>query len=183
VKSITRRTAESSGSVEEMEAQLSGRLDAFGRVQAAVTRNPDQGVSLRSLVADELLAHGLKDGDTVEIDGPDIRLKPRAAESMSLAVHELATNAIKHGPVGNDSGRIAIKWELNGHGGEKQLDFQWVEPANGLKVEPKRKGFGVELLTQGLPYDLNGKTNLELGPDGVQFNLQVPLESVIEGER
>jgi len=182
VKSITRRTAESSGSVEEMEAQLAGRLDAFGRVQAAVTRNPDQGVSLRSLIADELLAHGLKDGDTVEIDGPEVRLKARAAESMSLAVHELATNAIKHGPAGSDSGRIAIRWELNGHGGEKQLEFQWIEPANGLKVEPKRNGFGVELLTRGLPYDLNGKTNLELGPDGVQFNLQVPLDSLVEAD-
>jgi two-component system CheB/CheR fusion protein len=183
VKSITRRTAESSSSVEEMAAQLSGRLDAFARVQAAVTRNPDQGVSLRSLVADELLAHGLKDGDGVEIEGPDIRLKPRAAESMSLAVHELATNAIKHGPAGNDSGRVAVKWALNGDGGEKQLDFQWSEPPNGAEVKPKRKGFGFELLTRGLPYDLNGKTSLELGEDGVQFNMQVPLAGLVEAEQ
>jgi two-component system CheB/CheR fusion protein len=183
VKSITRRTAEASGSVDEMAAQLAGRLDAFARVQAAVTRSPHQGVSLRSLVADELLAHGFKDGDTVQIDGPEIRLKPRAAESMSLAVHELATNAIKHGPAGADSGHISIKWQLNGDGGDEQLDFQWLEPSDGSIPKPKREGFGFELLTRGLPYDLNGKTSLELGTGGVEFNMQVPLQSLIEGER
>jgi two-component system CheB/CheR fusion protein len=140
-------------------------------------------VSLRSLVADELLAHGFKDGDTVQIDGPEIRLKPRAAESMSLAVHELATNAIKHGPAGADSGHISIKWQLNGDGGDEQLDFQWLEPSDGSIPKPKREGFGFELLTRGLPYDLNGKTSLELGTGGVEFNMQVPLQSLIEGER
>ena len=183
VKSITRRTAETTESVDDMAAQLSGRLDAFARVQAAVTRSTDQGVSLRSLVADELLAHGLKDGDTVQIDGPEIRLKPRAAESMSLAVHELATNAIKHGPAGTNRGHISVKWQLNGDGGEEQLDFQWVEPSNGSAPKAKREGFGFELLTRGLPYDLNGKTKLELGDGGVEFNMQVPLESLIENER
>ncbi|MGN6059529.1 MAG: CheR family methyltransferase, partial [Sphingomicrobium sp.] len=182
VKSITRRTAETSGSMDEMAALLSSRLDAFARVQAAVTRNPEEGVSLKNLVADELLAHGLRDGDTVEIDGPDIRLKARAAESMSLAVHELATNAIKHGPAGVNGGRVAVQWELNGDGGERQLDFRWFEPSDGSAVKPKREGFGFELLTRGLPYDLNGKTRLEFGDGGIEFNMQVPLASLVDGD-
>ena len=164
-----------------MAVLLGGRLDAFARVQAAVTRNPDQGVNFASLVADELLAHGLKDGETVSIDGPEIRLKPRAAESMSLAVHELATNAIKHGDAGRNGGRISVSWKINGDdGADKKLEFQWVEKNTNGKSKPSRKGFGYELLTRSLPYDLEGSTKLELGPGGVRFNLEAPVDSLIE---
>jgi len=180
VKSITARTANSSRTVDDMAVLLGGRLDAFARVQAAVTRNPDQGVNFASLVADELLAHGLKDGETVSIDGPEIRLKPRAAESMSLAVHELATNAIKHGDAGRNGGRIAVSWKINGDGGEKKLEFQWVEKNANGKSKPSRKGFGYELLTRSLPYDLEGSTKLELGAGGVRFNLEAPVGSLVE---
>ena len=181
VKSITTRTAQSSRTVDDMAVLLSGRLDAFARVQAAVTRNPDQGVDFASLIADELLAHGLKDGETVSIEGPEIRLKPRAAESMSLAVHELATNAIKHGDAGRNGGRIAITWQINGDDGQKKLEFEWIEQAsNGQLKKPGRKGFGHELLTRSLPYDLEGATKLQLGPEGVRFNLQAPIDALVE---
>lgn len=180
VKSITARTANSSRTVDDMAVLLGGRLDAFARVQAAVTRNPDHGVNFASLVADELLAHGLKDGETVSIQGPEIRLKPRAAESMSLAVHELATNAIKHGDAGRNGGRIAVSWKINGDGGEKKLEFEWIEKNSNGESKPSRKGFGYELLTRSLPYDLEGSTKLELGPEGVRFNLEAPVGTLVE---
>ena len=180
VKSITNRTAQSSRTVDDMAVLLGGRLDAFARVQAAVTRNPDQGVDFASLIADELLAHGLKDGESVSIAGPEIRLKPRAAESMSLAVHELATNAIKHGEAGRNGGRIAVSWRINGDGGEKKLEFEWVEKGSNGDGKPRRKGFGYELLTRSLPYDLEGTTKLDLRPDGVHFNLEAPVDSLVE---
>jgi two-component system CheB/CheR fusion protein len=182
VKSITTRTAESSRTVDDMATLLAGRLDAFARVQAAVTRNPDQGVDFASLIADELLAHGLKDGETVSLDGPEIRLKPRAAESMSLAVHELATNAIKHGEAGrNGGGRIAITWQVNGGDGDKKLEFEWMEQgSNGDLRKPGRKGFGYELLTRSLPYDLEGSTKLDFSAEGVRFNLEAPIDGLVE---
>lgn len=181
VKSITTRTAQSSRSVDDMATLLGGRLDAFARVQAAVTRAPDQGVDLASLIAEELLVHGFKDGESVLIDGPELRLKPRAAESMSLAVHELATNAIKHGDAGMNGGRIAVTWRINGDGGEKKLEFEWMEQgSNGQLKKPGRKGFGYELLTRSLPYDLEGQTKLDLGPDGVRFNLEAPVDSLVD---
>ena len=181
VKSITARTAQSSHSVDDMAVLLAGRLDAFARVQSAVTRNADQGVDFASLIADELLVHGLKDGETVSIDGPEIRLKPRAAESMSLAVHELATNAIKHGDAGRNGGRIAVSWRINGQdGNDRKLEFEWVEKNSNGGKKPRRKGFGYELLTRSLPYDLEGTTKLELGPEGVRFNLEAPVDGLVE---
>ena len=168
VKSITRRTADSSGSVEEMAAHLNGRLEAFARVQSAVTRNPDAGVDLRSLVDDELLAHAVHEGDGVAVDGPRVALRPKAAESISLALHELATNAVKHGALAHrNGGKISVSWQLNEDRGDERLVFEWTETnSNGQIPKPTRQGFGMELLTQILPYDLEAKTNLEFQQRG-----------------
>ncbi len=181
VKSIVRRTAESSGDVEEMLAHLAGRLDALARVQSAVTRNPDKGVDLTALLADELLAHAAHEGEQVAIDGPDIALWPKAAESFSLAIHELATNAVKHGALTagkGKSGKIAVKWKLNGRGEKKAVHFEWVEKANGKIAEPTRRGFGMELLTRLLPYDLGAKTKVEFPQTGLRFMMELPVEHV-----
>ena len=182
VKSITQRTAESSESVEEMAAHLSGRLEAFARVQSAVTRNPDAGVSLRSLVDDELLAHAVHEGDGLAVQGPDVALRPKAAESISLALHELATNAVKHGALSNhNDGHIAIKWKLNGRVPERDLSFEWTERnGNGELPEPTRHGFGMELLTRILPYDLGAKTNVEFRDDGLRFQMDLPSQHLAE---
>lgn len=178
VKTITRRTAQSSSSVEEMEAQLSGRLDAFGRVQAAVIRNPDEGVDLKSLVTDELLAHGLKQGEGLAISGPDLRLNTKTAELISLAVHELATNGVKHNGLGANGGEVSVSWNLAGDG-NPMLSFEWNENSgNGTLPKPKRKGFGLELLTRGLPYDLGGKTDLKFEHGGVHFMMEVPANTI-----
>lgn len=186
VKSITQRTAESSLSVDEMAAHLSGRLDAFARVQSAVTRNPEAGINLKSLVEDELLAHAAKEGDGVALDGPNVALKAKAAESISLALHELTTNAVKHGALANhDGGRIAIKWKLNGKGdgAGNDLSFEWLERNyNGSIAEPTRHGFGMELLTRILPYDLGAKTSVEFRDDSFLFKMDLPRGHVLRVE-
>jgi len=176
VKSITARTALTSGSVEEMAAHLAGRLDAFARVQSAVTRNPDAGVRLKGMIADELLAHAAHEGDQLTIDGPDLALNAKAAESISLALHELTTNAVKHGALTN-SGKIHVAWRLNGDG--TALHFDWTEK-NGhpIATAPSREGFGMELLTRILPHDLDAKTSVSFEPQGLRFSMELPLDHV-----
>jgi two-component system CheB/CheR fusion protein len=179
VKSITRRTADSSGSVEEMASHLSGRLDAFARVQSAVTRNPDRGIDLKALIADELLAHAAHEGEQVKIKGPDVALRPKAAETISLALHELTTNAVKHGALINSGGRININWKMNGNG--TAMEFNWAESQpDGNLPEATRDGFGMELLTRILPYDLNASTKVEFAQNGLRFTMDLPLENVMQ---
>lgn len=185
VKSIARRTADSSGSVEEMAAHLNGRLDAFARVQSAVTRNPEAGIELRSLVDDELTAHAAREGDHLSVEGPNVALRPKAAESVSLALHELATNAVKHGALaGKNGGRIAICWDMNGQGRKEGLNFEWLESgSNGRMSKPTRHGFGMDLLTRILPYDLEAKTSVEFLKEGLRFTMDLPGEHVTETGR
>jgi two-component system CheB/CheR fusion protein len=178
VKSITQRTADSSSSVDEMAAHLSGRLDAFARVQSAVTRNPDRGIDLKGLIADELLAHAAHEGEQVRIKGPDVALRPKAAESISLALHELTTNAVKHGALINSGGRININWKMNGDG--TSMEFHWAETQpNGGLLKATRQGFGMELLTRILPYDLNARTKVEFASEGLRFSMDLPLDNVM----
>ena len=178
VKSITQRTAESSRSVDEMPAHLNGRLDAFARVQSAVTRNPEGGVDLRALIDDELLAHATHEGDGLSVDGPDIMLRPKAAESVSLALHELTTNAVKHGALAEpNGGQIGIRWKLNGGKNGRELRFEWAEStSDGPIAKPTRHGFGMELLTRMLPYELRAKTKFEFREDGLLFQMDLPAD-------
>jgi two-component sensor histidine kinase len=176
VRSIARRTADSSSDVEEMSSHFQGRLDAFSRVQAIVTRDPEAGIDLAAMIEDELLAHAAREGEALKIEGPEIYLKPRPAESMSLAIHELATNAVKYGALSSGRGRIDVRWERVKPDGKELLRLVWEE--NGVDMPPhppERQGFGLELLRRTLPYDLRAETAVEFRPEGVRFTMSMPL--------
>ena len=176
VRSIARRTAENSESVEELSAHFEGRLDAFARVQAIVTRRPEGGVDFSTLIEDELLAHAAHEGDAVSLNGPAVAFATRPAETMSLALHELATNAVKYGALGAVHGRIAIQWSL----ADGRFEFSWAE--SGVPdppLRPTREGFGMELLRRVIPYEMSAETGIEFRPDGLRFTLSMPAEGNI----
>jgi len=132
VRSIAMRTADNSESAEDMLAHFQGRLDAFSRVQAALTRNAEGTIDLSALIEDEMVAHATREGEQVQIDGEPIALSPKPAERLSLAIHELVTNAVKHGALGTPSGRIHIGWRTESNGDGEQLSFLWKE--SGLRL-------------------------------------------------
>jgi two-component sensor histidine kinase len=175
VRSIVRRTAETSEDIEEMAQHLQGRIDAFARIQSMVARNPDSGVDLTDLVEEEMLVYALREGERLAIGGPPLTLQPRSAETLSLAIHELATNAVKYGALGSETGRVHISWALTGDG--SSLDFAWVEsglPGNAAEI--RSDGFGMELLLRTLPYELGAETAFELAPDGCRFTMRVAAD-------
>ncbi|MBV8850279.1 MAG: PAS domain-containing protein [Methylobacteriaceae bacterium] len=184
VRSIARRTAETSTSVEHFAAHLEGRLSALGRVQATVTRDPASGVSLATLVAEELLAHAAHEGEQATISGPAIRLRPKAAETLALAVHELSANAVKYGALSNSSGRVRIDWKIKQADGAATLVFDW-EETGGPPIDgsPRRRGFGTELLEQTLSYELKAETSMKFSKDGLACTIELPLNdrTVLEG--
>ena len=180
VRSIARRTAENSSSVDEMLGHFRGRLDAFSRVQAALTRSVGGTVNLMTLIEDELVAHAAREGEQISIEGPDIMLEPRTAERLSLAIHELTTNAVKHGALTNDAGRIRIVWRLQKANGSTRLLISWKESGVDVEENPEREGFGMELLLRSLPYDLQAETRVELKRQGLEFHLDMPLRETPE---
>jgi two-component system CheB/CheR fusion protein len=175
VRSIARRSAETSTNVEEYAAHLDGRLNAFARTQSMVTRDPEGGVDLEYLVVEELLGYRSLEGDHLHVSGPPVRFQPKAAETFALAMHELATNAIKYGALSEPKGRLDVSWRVDDAADPTQLIFEWRERGGPRVMPPQRKGFGSELLERTLAFDLKGKTNLSFNGSGLHCTIVIPL--------
>lgn len=185
IRSIVRRTAQTSTSVEDYAMHLEGRINAFARVQTAVARDPGVGLDLTQLIADELLACVAHEGEQVRIVGPSVRLQPKAAETFGLAVHELATNAVKHGALLVPHGRIRVTWRVQDGGEAPRLVFEWKESgARERAATRKRRGFGTDLLERTLAYELKARTVQAFEPDGLRCTIELPLtERIVIGDR
>lgn len=182
VRSLAHRTGEKAETLEDFRSHFDGRLSAMGRTQNILARTAEEGVDLGELVHDELVGHG---ADQVDVQGAEIKLKPKPAETLSLAIHELATNAVKYGALSTHSGRIEISWNVDDRTGNPRLLFEWRE--SGVPVmdqEPLRNGFGRELIERGLPYELKANTALEFRRGGIRCVIEVPLnDRIIVGGR
>ena len=175
VRSIARRSAQTSSTVEDYSAHLDGRLNAFARTQALVTRDPEGGVDLEYLVAEELMAYNAREGEQVRISGPSIRLQPKPAETFALAIHELATNAVKYGALSQPSGHIDVTWRIVEAGSPPELIFEWRERGGPPVSPPQRKGFGTEMLERTLAFEFKAKTSLQFDQSGAQCSIAIPL--------
>ncbi len=140
-----------------------------------VTRDPGGGVDLEYLVVEEMLGYNAREGEQLRVSGPPVRFQPKAAETFALAIHELATNAIKYGALSKPAGKVDVSWHLNNSSEPTELIFIWQE-RGGPRVEPpRRKGFGSELLEKTLAFDLKGRTILNYDPSGLHCTITIPL--------
>jgi two-component system CheB/CheR fusion protein len=180
IRSISRLTARTSDTVEDYAESFEGRLTAFARVQTALTRDPALGVDLRRLITEELDAYGTGPSERVDISGPSVSFQPKAAESFALAIHELATNALKYGALSTADGRIGVQWRTEAGAEGRALVFEWTEKGVDLDAgTPKRRGFGTELLERSLSYDLKAKTSLAFTAHGLHCTIAMPVTDAI----
>jgi two-component system CheB/CheR fusion protein len=178
VRSIASRTLETTEDLEDFSAHFDGRLRALARTQNVLTRNATARIDLDELVREELLTHAPHEPEQVEIAGPEIALRNRAAEIFALALHELATNAVKYGALAQPKGHISVTWRVLQAATGSRLSLEWRErgvPA--LDPNPARHGFGRDLIERGLPYELGAATSLEFLPGGVRCTVELPLDT------
>jgi len=182
IRSMANRTADGSLSVREYRELLEGRLLALVRVQALLMREANAGGSLQSILESEISAQADSAGQ-YELNGPEIMLPPKMVEVLTLAFHELATNALKYGALSVSSGRLAVTWHLLDRRGRTWLALDWSETGAPPRAPPERRGFGSELIEKRIPYELKGSGRLSFEPDGVRCHMELPLqegESVLE---
>lgn len=173
VRSVARLSAPSHRHVDEYVDHLIGRLQAMGRTQSTLTRTPGRSVDLAELVREELLVHAVQP-DQCHVEGPDIALSPHAAEIVTLAIHELATNSVKYGALG-DTGHIRIVWTAEPRGETPWLALRWQETSPLQKARHNRKGFGRKLIEERVPYELQGEGRFTVHDTGVLVELEFPL--------
>ena len=174
VRSIARRTADNCEDVDDYVRHLDGRLAALARVQAILSRDPGRGVDLYDMVLDELESQATSPAH-YQIEGPEVELSPKAAEVLSLAVHELATNSTKYGVLSESSGTIRIRWAIDDRDGRTWLRWTWYEPVCRATGRPTRTGFGTELISRRVPYELHGTGEIRIGDDQVEAIIDFPL--------
>jgi two-component sensor histidine kinase len=177
VQSIALRTLRTSASLEGFGREFVGRLQALGRVQELLARVDQETVDLRALIDAELVAHSDEGADPsrVRVDGPPVAIPAGPAQTLALALHELATNSVKYGALKQPAGRLAVTWTAE-DGGRRVL-LEWRESGVPITGDPSppRKGFGSELIERALPYQLGAETKLEFHPDGVHCSIVVPI--------
>jgi PAS domain S-box-containing protein len=174
IRSIVNRTAKGATSVEDYRERLEGRLLALARVQALLTRTANAGVSLRGIIESEVGAQAHHPAQ-LELDGSDLLLPPKVAEVLTLAFHELATNALKYGALMVPEGRVRVRWTVSPQDGEQWLTLDWIE-SGGLPPPPaSRRGFGSELIEARIPYELSGTGKVTIGPEGAHCHMAFPL--------
>ena len=175
VRSIVRRTVESARSSEEYAAHLEGRVGALARVQGLLLRAPEARVDLEELVRMELLAQSIVD-ERSEVGGPRVLLTGKTAETLGLALHELATNAIKFGALSGPRGTVHVTWQ-QAAGDTDPLQIEWTERSDhGTFTDLGTRGFGFELIEKTLPYELDAQTSISLAPSGLTCVIRFPLQ-------
>ena len=176
IHAIAWRTRVSVSSVDEYAERLCARLMSLARTQSLLTRGANVGVCLRGMLDEEIAAQ-TPAAAAYHLQGEDVLLPPKAAEVLSLAIHELATNALRHGALTHEDGRIDVCWHLQVQDGQPWLGLHWCErhaEVAGWEM-PRQRGLGRVLIEQRVPYELAGSGELRFAPQGLDAWIRFPL--------
>ena len=114
------------------------------------------------------------------MSGPDIMLRPQAAEAIGLALHELATNAVKYGALSVPSGHVTISWSIEDQGtGQRQFLVDWIERGGPTVTPPSRKGFGHIVFERLVTKSLNGNVAIDFTSEGLTWKLSIPVTNLV----
>lgn len=168
VQSIVRLTK--AGSITSYISIIEGRIKALSRAHALLSSSRWQGADLDKLADDELAPYRSTHVDRLSIFGPKVTLEPTKAQTLALALHELATNAAKYGALSSASGRLALWWEMQADA----LTIHWHETAGPQTHTPSVTGFGTQIITGSIERQLGGETKFEWLPSGLRCTLTIP---------
>jgi PAS domain S-box-containing protein len=183
VQAIAVQTLRGRANKEVVDA-FEGRILALSKAHSLLGRKHWETVSLRDVIDQILQPFGLNDCRVARfsVEGDSVRLQPKAALTLAMLFHELATNAAKHGALSNGAaGKIDIAWhaELTPQGDRMRL--RWHESGGPPVTPPGRKGFGSRLIEGGLAQDLGGEVRLDYEPLGVVCQVIMPVRREVGG--
>lgn len=174
VQSIVAQTLRSAKDTHEARELIQRRLFALAAAHDVLTRQSWEGASLAEVLSTALAPHRPADAGRLRMEGPPVFLVPRVALALSLATHELATNAMKYGAWRPDStGVVDLGWTLDS---ARHLVLRWQESGGPpIAAEPTRRGFGTRLIERGLAHDLGGEVRIDFAPEGLVCTVRATL--------
>jgi two-component sensor histidine kinase len=166
IQAIAQKSLSGGRSVDQAREIFEARLQALARVHRELMRPNWAGVSLEEIVRLTLKPYAAR----VNIKGGAITLGQKDAQNFSLAIHELATNAVKYGALSNAQGRISVDWTLNEQGAGTVLRFKWQERGGPPVTSPERQGFGTTLLRATF-----SDIKIDYGSAGLTCEIELPF--------
>jgi PAS domain S-box-containing protein len=180
VASMAKQTGAAATSLPAFIDEFSRRLESLSRVQGLLSREDRDEVELSEIVNSELDALGAaRLGKRLSVSGPPVRLPSKIVQMLALALHELATNARKHGALSTASGRLSVAWQVSGEtGAGSRVVIDWREDGTPPPTEGGvlRRGYGRELIEEALPYTLDARTIFELEGRTLHCRIDLPAD-------
>lgn len=179
VQSLAIQTLQNASCSDARRACFLARLLALSRVHRILVQGFWSGAPLRALAEAQLGHHVGGDLGRFDVQGPDVWLRPGAAVTVGLALHELAANAAVHGALSVPVGRVSLGWFIDAASGDGHLLVHWAERGGPpVQALPRHRGFGSRLLERGLARELQAATDLRFEPAGVRCDIDMPLKAV-----
>jgi len=176
VQSVAAQTLKGNTVPATVRSALESRLLSMAGAHDVLTQQNWEGADLRNIV-EKALSPFMAPRREFDVDGPDIRLLPKSALAVAMAVHELATNAAKYGALSNGSGRISVQWAV-AEQDAPHLQIVWTETGGPKVAAPSSKGFGSRLIERGLAGQLGGEAVIDYRETGVVCRIMAPLGTI-----
>jgi len=175
IQSIIRLTR--AKSVDDYVATVEGRIKALALAHTLLSDSRWHGADLGTLVAEEFAPY--RTGNKIELKGPNVSLSPATAQGIALALHELATNAAKHGALSSFKGKVSLTWQLQ----SDILTLHWVENGGPPITTPSARSFGLKVIKASIEQQLSGKATFDWNPKGLRCDLTIALRDAGESRQ
>lgn len=174
VQAVLNATMRSSVTMVEFAQAFGGRIGSLARTHALITEDEAQVASFEGLLRAELDAYA--DGGRITLEGPRLKLPSELAVPVSMALHELTTNALRHGALSHPGGRVVVSWSVEDDPTGPWLAWTWNEHDGPPPTLPTREGFGTRLLNKILTAQVAAEVDIAFDGDGLRINVRLPLE-------
>jgi two-component sensor histidine kinase len=175
VQAIVGSTARTASSIDEFYQGFVGRIVSLARTHNLLTEDLWQKAALEDLVQTELGPYEDEARNRITMEGPHVELPSEAAVPIGMAIHELSTNAAKHGALSTFGGQVEVRWRVEPGQEQPMLHFTWTENGGPRVSTPTRQGFGSRLLQRVLATQLQADVSMEFPEEGLRFSMKMPI--------
>jgi PAS domain S-box-containing protein len=174
VGAVVRHTRRHCGTTDEFVKAFDGRIQSIAAAHALLSQSRWSGVSLTDLIRQQLAPYATE--ANTAIDGPDVALTSGQTQAVAMVIHELATNAAKHGALSNADGGVSVSWDRGGTDAAAILTITWRELGGSPIKAPVQSGYGLSLIRDLIPHELGGTVNLTFPSDGACCKIEILLD-------
>jgi PAS domain S-box-containing protein len=173
IQALARQTARYADSIDGFLNQFTARVQALSRSHDILVQEGWHGAYLADLLRSQIGPYVDQEKPQASWEGPPVRLRPEAAQSLGLALHELASNAAKYGALSAPTGRVSIQWTIAGPNNDG-IEIVWAEQGGPPVGVPQKHGFGSLVIERNLPRSLESEVELRFLAEGARCRIKIP---------